>query len=70
MKNVLAIIFNNAHLENGNEDEIYISTVHMVEYAVKNKNLSAYTHDGFWKCMDTKRDKDELEKIYKKKKFF
>ena len=40
-----------------------------LEYAVKTKNLSAYTHNGFWKCMDTKRDKDELEKIYKKNKF-
>ena len=40
-----------------------------LEYAVKTKNLSAYTHSGFWKCMDTKRDKDELEKIYKKNKF-
>ena len=40
-----------------------------LEHVVKNKNLSAYTHSGFWKCMDTKRDKDELEKIYKKNKF-
>jgi len=41
-----------------------------LEYMVKTRNLSAYTHDGFWKCMDTKRDKDELEEIYRKKKFF
>lgn len=40
-----------------------------LENATKSKNLSAYTHNGFWKCMDTKRDKDELEKIYKKNKF-
>jgi len=25
----------------------------------------AYRHDGFWKCMDTKRDHEELEKIWK-----
>ena len=31
--------------------------------------LSAFKHEGFWKCMDTKRDKDVLEKIYKKNKF-
>ena len=30
------------------------------------KELSAFKHEGFWKCMDVKRDKDELEKIYKK----
>jgi len=27
--------------------------------------LSAYKHDGFWMCMDTLRDKRELEKIWK-----
>lgn len=25
--------------------------------------LKAYRHPGFWKCMDTKRDKDSLEKM-------
>ena len=27
------------------------------------KNLKAYKHEGFWKCMDTLRDKIDLEKI-------
>ena len=27
--------------------------------------LSSYLHDGFWHCMDTKRDRDSLETIYK-----
>lgn len=35
---------------------------------VKKKKLFAYKHKGFWQCMDTKRDKDLLEKILKKKK--
>ena len=26
--------------------------------------LNAYCHDGFWQCMDTKRDKDLLEQIW------
>ncbi|MCH5275279.1 MAG: glucose-1-phosphate cytidylyltransferase [Lachnospiraceae bacterium] len=26
--------------------------------------LSAYKHDGFWQCMDTKREKDELEELW------
>ena len=30
----------------------------------KNKGLSPFKHKGFWKCMDTKRDKDELNKMY------
>ncbi len=33
----------------------------------KDKNLLAYKHDGFWKCMDTLRDKIDLEKILDKK---
>jgi len=30
---------------------------------LNDKNLKAYKHDGFWKCMDTLRDKIDLEKI-------
>lgn len=39
-----------------------------LEKVCKNKQLSAYRHEGFWHCMDTKRDKDNLEKILKKNK--
>ena len=28
--------------------------------------LMAYKHEGFWQCMDTKRDKDYLEDLFKK----
>jgi glucose-1-phosphate cytidylyltransferase len=28
--------------------------------------LMAYKHDGFWQCMDTQRDKELLEKLWKK----
>jgi glucose-1-phosphate cytidylyltransferase len=27
-------------------------------------NLQAYKHDGFWQCMDTKRDLETLERMY------
>ena len=37
-----------------------------LELACKKKELAAYKHEGFWKCMDVKRDRDELEKIFKK----
>ncbi|MDC0233337.1 sugar phosphate nucleotidyltransferase [Pelagibacteraceae bacterium] len=30
----------------------------------KNRELSSFKHNGFWKCMDTKRDKDELNNMY------
>ena len=33
------------------------------------KELAAYKHYNFWKCMDTLRDREELLKIYKKTKF-
>ena len=26
--------------------------------------LMAYKHEGFWQCMDTKRDKDYLENMW------
>ncbi len=38
-----------------------------LEKACKNRNLSAYKFKGFWKCMDTLRDKQVLEEILKKK---
>ena len=38
-----------------------------LETATKKKQLQAYKHYGFWKCVDTKRDKDELESLFKKK---
>jgi glucose-1-phosphate cytidylyltransferase len=37
-----------------------------LERATKKGELFAYKHNGFWKCMDMKRDKDELEEIYLK----
>ncbi len=39
------------------------------EKACKQNQLNAFKHHGFWQCMDTKRDKDYLEKILKSKKF-
>ena len=40
-----------------------------IERLVGAGELMAYKHDGFWKCMDTKRDRDVLEQFYKEKKF-
>ena len=34
--------------------------------AAKEDELFAYKHEDFWQCMDTKRDRDNLEEIYKK----
>ncbi len=40
-----------------------------LEKITKKKQLVAFKHHKFWQCMDTKRDKDYLEKILKKKSF-
>ena len=36
-----------------------------LEKVAKMNELVAYLHDGFWHCIDTKRDKDNLEEIIK-----
>ena len=36
-----------------------------LENAAKSNELVAFLHDGFWHCIDTKRDKDNLEDILK-----
>ncbi len=40
-----------------------------LEKITRKKELAAFRHKGFWQCMDTKRDKDKLNKIFKKKNF-
>jgi glucose-1-phosphate cytidylyltransferase len=35
-----------------------------LEKLVINSQLMSYKHDGFWKCMDTKRDHEQFEKMY------
>jgi glucose-1-phosphate cytidylyltransferase len=35
-----------------------------LEKAARLGELMAYSHDGFWQCMDTKRDKDTLDALW------
>jgi len=37
-----------------------------LEKATKLKNLCAYKHNGFWHCIDTKKDRDSVALILKK----
>lgn len=39
-----------------------------LEQVAKMGELMAYRHDGFWQCMDTKRDRDLLEDLWAKRK--
>tara|TARA_B100000575_G_C23133466_1_gene657919 strand:+ start:1466 stop:2230 length:765 start_codon:yes stop_codon:yes gene_type:complete len=38
-----------------------------LEKLVRLNELNAFKHDGFWQCMDNKRDRDLLEKLYLEK---
>lgn len=35
-----------------------------LEKAASMGQLNAYKHDGFWQCMDTKREKDKLDELW------
>ena len=39
-----------------------------LEKVAEKGQLSAYKHDGFWQCMDTKREKDKLDSLWESKK--
>ncbi len=47
------------------DDQTYLER-EPLEKASKQGELFAYKHNGFWQCMDTKRDKDSLEEMYLK----
>ena len=36
-----------------------------LENLAKDGELVAYRHNGFWQCMDTQRDKMQLEELWK-----
>jgi glucose-1-phosphate cytidylyltransferase len=40
-----------------------------LENLAKKRGLAAFQHKGFWQCMDTLRDKNNLEKLLKKNKY-
>ena len=46
-------------------DSTYLEREPM-EIVTKKKQLIAFKHKGFWQCMDTKRDRDNLEEIFLK----
>ncbi|MDR0984087.1 MAG: glucose-1-phosphate cytidylyltransferase [Ruminococcus sp.] len=46
------------------EDDTTVLEKKPLETLSKSGNLNAYRHTGFWKCMDTKRDMDELNSLW------
>ena len=49
------------------DDKTYLER-HPLNFLSKKKQLLAFKHKGFWQCMDTKRDRDNLNEILKKRK--
>ena len=47
------------------KDDLTILERDPLENIAKIGELSAFKHEGFWQCMDTKRDKDRLEELWK-----
>ena len=39
-----------------------------LEAVAKKGELKAFIHSGFWQCMDTQRDKMQLEKMWEDEK--
>ena len=54
-------------IDNIEKSSTYLEKSPLEKIAKKNQ-LFAFKHKGFWQCMDTKRDKDYLEHLFRKKK--
>ncbi|WP_251205703.1 glucose-1-phosphate cytidylyltransferase [Acetatifactor aquisgranensis] len=46
------------------EDDATVFEKEPLETAAKQGELMAYKHDGYWQCMDTKREKDKLDELW------
>ena len=49
------------------DDDLTILERQPLEEVAKLNELMSYKHDGFWQCMDTKRDRDSLEDMWSSK---
>ena len=46
------------------EDDNTVFEKYPLERLAQEGNLKAYRHDGYWQCMDTKREKDRLDELW------
>ena len=60
-------IFNNEILNFIKNDQIMLEK-EPLEKLTRENQLMAFKHEGFWKCMDTLRDKVLLNKLWKENK--
>jgi len=47
------------------EDDLTVLEKEPLEKIAEMGELMSYQHEGYWQCMDTKRDRDHLEKLWK-----
>ena len=53
----------NPEIFNYLEDDTTVFEKKPLERLASEGQLAAFVHKGFWKCMDTKRDKEKLESL-------
>ena len=56
-------VVNSKFLELIDDDQTLLERQPM-EIAAANNQLMAFRHDGFWQCMDSKRDRESLEQLW------
>ncbi|MBN4051217.1 glucose-1-phosphate cytidylyltransferase [bacterium AH-315-M05] len=48
----------------GDDEDLTMWEESPLEDLTRDRELVAYQHEGFWKCMDAMRDKEEFEKLW------
>lgn len=59
------MVFEPAVFDYLSEDEGTSLELHALENLARDRQLAAYRHEGFWQCMDTLRDKRQLEHLWR-----
>ena len=52
------------YIDNSGDGDATVLEKYPLEQAALDGELVSFKHDGFWHCMDTKRDHDALEKMW------
>ena len=58
-------VFERSFFDLINDDSTMLEREPMIALT-KTNNLNAFKYEGFWQCMDTKRDRDFLEDMWNK----
>ena len=65
-KNLFALLYERFNwMNNFIKDDETVWEKEPLENLANDKQLAVFKHEGFWKAMDTMRDKEQLEKLNK-----